>query len=103
MVNARGDCPVMHCMIANIEIIWRRFDEFDELPGNGAIVVIAHDKDPLRWAYLPIDAAREDVESAFSRGYCWYGPAVCQATIMAEGTMIDQWRFTVEPFVHELA
>ena len=66
-------------MIANdVEIIWRRLDE---LPRNGAIVVIAHDIDPLRWAY----------------------PAVCQATKMAEGKIIDQWSFTIEPFVHELA
>ena len=90
-------------MNANAEIIWRRLDEFDELPGNGAIVVIAQDKAPLRWAHLPVDAIREDVERAFSRGYCWYGPAVCQATIVAEGTMTDQWQFAVESFVHELA
>ena len=87
----------------NAEFVWRRLDEFDELPGNGAIIVIANDEDPLRWAWLPIDSSREDVEKAFSRGYCWYGPAVCQATIMAEGTIIDQWQFAVEPFVHELA
>jgi len=88
-------------MIANdIEILWRRLDEFDELPWNGTIVVIAHDKDPLRWAYLPIDAMRQDVESAFSRGYRW--PAACQATKIADGKIIDQWRFMIEPFVHEL-
>jgi hypothetical protein len=85
--------------IANIEFLWR---QFDELPRNGAIVVIAHGKKPLRWAYLPKDATREDVEGAFSRGYRWYGPAACQATIMADGKAIDQWRFTLEPFVHEL-
>ena len=88
-------------MIANdVEIIWRRLDE---LPRNGAIVVIAHDIDPLRWAYLPMDATREDVESAFSHDYRWYGPAVCQATKMAEGKIIDQWSFTIKPFVHQLA
>jgi hypothetical protein len=92
-----------YCVIANdIEILWRRLDEFDELPWNGTIVVIAHDKDPLRWAYLPIDALRKDVESAFSRGYRWYGPAACQATKIADGKIIDQWRFMVEPFVREL-
>jgi hypothetical protein len=78
-----------YCVIANdIEILWRRLDEFDELPWNGTIVVIAHDKDPLRWAYLPIDAMRQDVESAFSRGYRW--PAACQATKIADGKIIDQ-------------
>jgi hypothetical protein len=79
----------------NTEFVWRRLDESDEMPGNGAIIVIANDKDPFRWASLPIDSSREDVERAFSCGYCRYGPAVCQATIMAEGTMIDQCQFAV--------
>ena len=90
-------------MANNIEILWRRLDEFHELPWNGTIVVIAHDKDPLRWAYLPLGAIRKDVESAFSRGYSWYGPAAYQATKIADGQIIDQWRFMIEPFVHELA
>ena len=86
----------------DIEILWRRLDEFDELPWDGTIVVIAHDNDPLRWAYLPTDAIREHVESAFSRGYRGYGLAACQATKIADGRIIDQWRFMIEPFVHEL-
>jgi hypothetical protein len=85
--------------VADIEFLWR---QSNELPLIGTIVVIAHDKAPLRWAYLPENATREEMESAFSRGYRWFGPAVCQATIMADGKVIDQWRFTVEPFVHEL-
>jgi hypothetical protein len=92
-----------HMTAKETRILWERLDEFDEFPWDGTIVVIAHDKDPLRWAYLPIDATRQDVESAFSRGYCWYGPAVCQATKMARGKIIEQWSFTIEPFVHELA
>ena len=83
----------------DIEILWRRLDE---LPWNGTIVVIAHDKDPLRWAYLPIDAVRKDVERAFSRGCRWYEPTACQATKIDDGKIIDQWRFMIEPFVHEL-
>jgi len=86
-------------MSTNIEFFWR---QFDELPGNGTIVVVAHNKEPLRWAYLPEDATREEIEDAFSSCFRWYGPAVCQATIMADGKMIDQWQFTVETFVHEL-
>jgi hypothetical protein len=85
--------------VADIEFFWR---QSDELPSIGTIVVIAHDKESLRWAYLPENATREEIESAFSRGYRWFGPAVCRATIMADGKVIDQWRFTVEPFVHEL-
>jgi hypothetical protein len=86
-------------MSTNIEFLWT----LDELPKNGSIVVIAHEKEPLRWAYLPKDATRKDVESAFARGYRWYEPAVCQATIMVDGKIIDQWRFTVETFAHALA
>jgi len=75
------------------EFVWR----LDKMPWNGTIVVVAHGSQPLRWAYLPDGAIRLDVERAFSHAYRRYKSVACRATIMSDGKIIDQWRFTVEP------
>ncbi len=74
------------------EFVWR----LNEMPLKGTIVVVAHNSEPLRWAYLPDGASRLDVESAFALGYRWYKSVDCQATIMKDMKIIDRWIFTVE-------
>ena len=75
------------------EFVWR----LNEMPLKGTIVVVAHNGEPLSWAYLPDGAYRVDVETAFAQGYRWYKSVDCQATIMKDMKIIGRWRFTVEP------
>ena len=73
--------------------VWR----LNEMPLKGTIVVVAHNREPLLWAYLPDGASCLDVESAFAQGYRWYKSVDCQATIMKDMKIIDRWSFTAEP------
>ena len=84
---------IVRYYIMNAEFVWH----LDEMPWNGTIVVVAHGSQPLRWSYLPDEATRLDVESAFAQGYQWYKSVDCQATIMKDMKIIDHWRFTVLP------
>jgi hypothetical protein len=77
----------------NEELVWR----LDEIRWNGTIVVVAYGSQPLRWAYLPEDATRPDVDNALHRGYRSYKTGNCEVTVLKETKIIDHWRFTIMP------
>ena len=77
----------------NEELVWR----LDEIRWNGTIVVVAYGSQPLRWAYLPEDATRPDVDNALHRGYRSYKTGNCEVTVLKETKIVDHWRFTIMP------
>jgi hypothetical protein len=76
------------------------WNEGTRLPDQAAIVSVRDDRMMRRWAYLPEDATRPEIEKDFAGAYDLKGrpkPVTCTATIREGGEVTDRWAFTIHP------
>ena len=68
-------------------------------PNKGAIVSV-RDHHLSGWSYLAEGVTRPVVEKEFTEAYDfrgWPESIVCQATVMKDGTITDEWQFKIDP------
>jgi hypothetical protein len=69
-------------------------------PPDKGVIVLVRGAHLCGWSHLPEGVAETEIEKGFAEAYDfseWSEPIVCQANVVKDGEMVDQWQFTIHP------